>query len=167
MWHVAPWGNRARRSVPTARQTKCVCLRSWASLLCVHRHDREKRRSMIAALWLGGFVSWDVLFIYLLLFFYYFFLFSPRLWIIRRASDFLISPFLSDETGGPLPVVSHAVTKTESCVLGGAGKENNIRPLSGVSGAVAYISWGKRLRWVPAFSPATVHCSMLHVGRRN
>lgn len=37
MWHVAPWGNRARRSVPTARQTKCVCLCSWASLLCVRR----------------------------------------------------------------------------------------------------------------------------------
>lgn len=57
-------------------------------------------------------------------------------------SDFLISPFLSDETGGllPLPLVSHTVTKTKSDMSGGTGEENNIRPLSGVSGAVAYIS---------------------------
>lgn len=42
MWHVAPWGNWAWHLAPTARQTKCVCLCSSASLLCVHRQQSEK-----------------------------------------------------------------------------------------------------------------------------
>lgn len=42
MWHVAPWGNRARGLAPTVRQTKCVCLCSSASLLCLCRDDRQK-----------------------------------------------------------------------------------------------------------------------------
>lgn len=56
MWHVAPWGNRARRLAPTARQTKCVCLCSSVSLRCVHRQLSEKD-SMIAALWLSSCIS--------------------------------------------------------------------------------------------------------------
>lgn len=56
MWHVVPWGNRARRLAPTARQTKCVCLCSSVSLRCVHRQLSEKD-SMIAALWLPSCIS--------------------------------------------------------------------------------------------------------------
>lgn len=91
MWHVVPWGNRAL--APTARQTKCVCLRSSASLLCVCRDDRE-------SVWLFHFV--------LLAVFFSRFYFFPVMW-----PSIIFMP-LWGETGGLslLLVVSH--TKAEA-----------------------------------------------------
>lgn len=81
MWHAAPWGNRAQRLAPTARQTKCVCLCSSASLLCVHRRQSEKEYDCSTSACYLWFVS---------SFFPYFFK-VLRLWIIIiicRVSDF-------------------------------------------------------------------------------
>lgn len=105
MWHVAPWGNRARRLAPTARQTKCVCLCSWASLLCVHRQQSEKD-STIAALWLA------------LVFCKFSFCLILRLNNLQGVW-LLISPSLWLETGGLLLLllVSHTVTKMKSDIL--------------------------------------------------
>lgn len=111
MWHVVPWGNRARRLAPTARQTKCVCLCSSVSLRCVHRQLSEKD-SMIAALWLPSCIS------------FYLFPFGSKTLNNLRGVWLLILLSIRDKTGELLLllVVSHTVTKVTFKKGAGRGK---------------------------------------------
>lgn len=99
MWHVAPWGNRARRLPPTARQTKCVCLCQFSeSPLCVQRWQTESA-------WLLHFVFLGVCVCAISL---------PGCEILDNL--LLVLMTFGDETGGLrlLLVTSNAVTRPKA-----------------------------------------------------